>query len=184
MVNFHIYKAEDLPENLKIQIVDFLRMEWPDGFMGANRLRNWISHEYEHPVNFILEEEGILISHLEVVWKELEHHGSTYRVYGLTGVLTYPQFRRQGYGLQLLHEAKKYIEQQDGVDLVMFNSDKVGFYDKAGFMHNPKIVTLVGDPKNPEKETETAFTLFISDKGKAAQTEFEEFPVYVGDHTW
>ena len=184
MVQQHIFENKRLPDHFKCQVLSFQRIVWWEGFIGKNRLRNWITKEEMHPVSFLLEEEGILISYVEVVWKYLEHRDEKYKVYGLTGVFTYPAFRKQGYGLQLLKTAKKYIEEKSDADLVMFHSSTRGFYEKAGFIPMETIETLVGDPNNPKKSKDTAFMLFLSDKGKAAQKDFETQPVYFGEETW
>jgi GNAT superfamily N-acetyltransferase len=180
---FIYHHPNEIPPLIHQQIVDFLRMEWPEGFMGPNRLRAWISHVEEHPVNFLLAEDGVLISHLEVVWKYLEHAGVTYKTYGLTGVFTYPQFRKQGYGLRLLKEAYSHIIKQDG-DIVMFNSQTIGFYEKGGFEGMDKVVTLEGGESNPTISEGKAFMLFLSDKGKQGRKSFETQPVYFGENTW
>lgn len=183
MVVQKIYESNDLPEHIKWQVLSFLRIEWPDGFVGENKLRDWISEKENHPVSFVLTENNLLISHVEVVWKELKHAGNTYKTYGLSGMFTYPSFRKQGYGQELVASAKKYIESQDG-DIVLFTSCVQGFYEKAGFLRLDKAKVLKGDPNNPETENESVFMLFLSEKGKQGQKDFEEKPIYFGVNTW
>ncbi len=184
MIKQHIFKSQDLPEKFKCQILSFMRVEWFEGFQGKHRLRDWITKQGVYPVNFILEEDGILISHLEVVWKFLAHAGEEYKAYGLTGVFTYPAFRRQGYGLQLLQVAKDYIQRQGDADIVIFHSVVKGFYEKAGFEPMKSMLTLIGDPKNPGRSNETGFMLFLSEKGKQGREHFEKGTLYFGDETW
>ena len=114
MVEQHLYTSADFPAELKCQTLSFLRVEWPEGFMGDNRLRNWITNEADHPIHLVLVEAGLLISHINVVWKYLEHGGITYKTYGLTGVFTYPSFRGQGYGSRLIEAGTAYIRASDG----------------------------------------------------------------------
>jgi GNAT superfamily N-acetyltransferase len=71
------------------------------------------------------------VSRLEVVWDVLHHAGDAYTTYELSGVFTYPAFRKQGYGLQLVQSAKDYIERRGDADLVLFHSILKGFYEKA-----------------------------------------------------
>lgn len=183
MAQFNYYPQEKLPPLLHQQILDFLRIVFPDGFMEENKLRNWVTNAEDHPVSFILTENDLLISHLQVVWKYLEHKGITYKVYGLTGVFTYPSFQKQGYGAQLLKKAKEYIKNSDA-DIVMFHSTVKEFYEKSGFEAMKNVVTLKGDKSNPEISNETPFMLFFSDKGKKGRSDFEESPVYFGEDTW
>jgi len=174
---------QSIPPLIHQQIVDFLRIVWPEGFKGENRLRTWISKDEFHPVSFVFVEDDNLMSHTEVVWKYLKHEGITYKTYGLSGVLTYPQFRKQGYGLKLIKIAKEYIEKQDG-DIVMFGSKITGFYEKAGFEKMNKVIVLKGDPKKPEKSDEDAYMFFLSEKGRNGKKAFETKPVYFGEDTW
>jgi GNAT superfamily N-acetyltransferase len=165
MIQQHIYASQDVSEEFKCQILSFVRIQWPDLFRGENRLRDWTSKSELHPVTFLLEEEGVHISRLEVVWDVLAHAGEMYRTYGLSGVFTYPAYRAQGYGLRLVQSAKTFIEQQAEADLVLFHSTLTGFYEQAGFERMDHLITLVGDPNLPERSPETAFMLFLPDKG-------------------
>jgi GNAT superfamily N-acetyltransferase len=184
MIKQHFFASQDVPERFKYQILSFVRIEWPELFSGDLRLRDWTSKPELHPVTFLLEEEGVLMSRLEVVWAVLHHAGEVYVTYGLSGVFTYPAFRKQGYGLQLVQSAKDYIEQQADADIVLFHSILKGFYEKAGFERMERLITLVGNPQNPERCEETAFMLFLSEKGKRGRNCFEAEPVYIGETIW
>src|SRR5258708_11517008 len=133
MIQQHIFASQDVPERFECQIFSFVRIQWPELFSGKNRLRDWTSKPELHPVTVLREEEGVLISRLEIVWDVLTHVGETYLTSGLSGVFTYPAFRKQGYGLQLVQSAKAFIEQQAEADLVLFHSTLKGFYEQAGF---------------------------------------------------
>jgi len=173
-----------VPERFQCQILSFVRIEWPELFSGDLRLRDWTSRPELHPVTFLLEEEGVLISRLEVVWDVLRHAGEVYKTYGLSGVFTYPAFRKKGYGLHLALSARDYIEQQGDADIVLFHSILNGFYEQAGFERMESLVTLIGDPHNPERSDEAAFMLFLSEQGKRGRHSFENEPVYVGESIW
>jgi len=171
-------------ESYECQILSFVRIEWPELFSGDSRLRDWTSKPELHPATLLLEEEGVLISRLEVVWNVLHLAGEVYTTYGLSGVFTYPAFRKQGYGLQLVLSAKHYVEEQGNADIVLFHSTLKGFYEQAGFECMESLRTLIGDPRNPEESDETGFMLFLSEKGKRGRQHFEKGPVYVGGTIW
>ena len=82
MIKQHFFASQDVPEKLKCQILSFVRIEWPELFSGENRLRDWTSRPELHPVTFLIEEDGVLISRLEVVWDVLRHAGEEYKTYG------------------------------------------------------------------------------------------------------
>jgi hypothetical protein len=73
-----------------------VRIQWPELLSGKNRLRDWTSEPELHPVTFLLEEEGVLISRLEIVWDVLTHVGETYLTYGLSGVVYLSGFSETG----------------------------------------------------------------------------------------
>jgi hypothetical protein len=184
MVQQHMYKTEELPSDIKWQVLSFIRIQWPEGFQGANRLRDWITKKELHPVSFVRMENNLVLSYAEVVWKNLEHCGIVYKTYGLTGVFTYPSFRKEGQGLAVIKAAKKYIEDQKDGDIVFFITKTKGFYEKAGFIRLEQVKTLYGDQNNPWTSPETAYMLFLSEKGKQGRKDFETKPVCVGTSTW
>jgi len=183
MIQKFIYKEEELPTEIKWQILSFLRMQWPEGFQAENQLRDWIIRPQNHPIHFVLVEKGLVVSYVGVVWKNLAHAGKIYKTYGLSGVFTYPSFRKKGYGLQLVKDAKKYIEKTDA-DIILFTSVLRGFYEKAGFMHLPKAKILKGCQSSPVEHRESVYMLFLSKKGRAGRKDFETKPVYFGKDTW
>jgi len=184
MIQLRFFEAQHLPAHFKCQILSFMRINWFDGFQGENRLRDWITGSEMHPVHFLLEENGILISHQEVVWKPLHHAGDVYKAYGLTHLFTYPAFRGQGYGSRLLQVAKDYILQQGDADILILHTVKENLHERAGLEPMKQMITLVGDPQNPKKSNETGFMLFLSEKGKQGRKYFEEGTLYFGEETW
>ena len=187
MVELLTYTSAELPENIKWQAVSFLRVQYPLGFVNENRLRDWVTKEEDHPVYIVLVEKGILISHTNVVWKFLEHEEITYKVYGLTGVFTYPPFERQGYGSQIVAAGTDYIQKSDA-DIGMFYCDASlkDFYARQGWIHMNTSTTYIGTKENPERvDDEILMMQFISSKGQSGRQTFENKPIYFGgDYTW
>ena len=133
----------------------------------------------------MLVENDLLISQVEVVWKDLEHAGQSYKTYGMTGVLTYPSFREQGYGRQVVDEATKYIESTDA-DIGMFHCSPTvqGFYAKCGWPPLENAITLKGDPEQPTVSEEVTLMRFYSEKGRRGKPAFATQPIYFGIDTW
>jgi GNAT superfamily N-acetyltransferase len=185
MIQELIYPSNEIPPHLKYQILSFLRITWPEGFVGENRLRNWISAEGVHSISLMVVKQDILISHVEVVWKYLDHDGKTYKVYGLSGVLTYPDFRGQGYGKRIVDKGTAYIEASDA-DIAMFHCDKSlkGFYENCGWIPMETAVTYVGSKDNPAISNELLMMRFLSERGKMSRLAFESIPFYFGEDTW
>ncbi len=75
MVELATYAGEELPAGLTCQVLSFQRIEWVEGFVGENRLRDWIHRPEQHPTHVVLVEAGVLVSYAGVLWKYLEHAG-------------------------------------------------------------------------------------------------------------
>lgn len=186
MVNLLVFPQAQLPPEISCQVLSFLRVTWPEGFTGENRLRSWITRAEHHPVSFALIESGLLIAHAQVVWKMLEHSGIVYKTYGLTGVFTYPSFQGQGYGLQVIQAATQSIAQSDA-DIGMFHCDPSlnSFYAQAGWQAMEGAVTWLGERSNPYLSDELMMMQFFSEKGRLGSESFTSQPVFFDeDSTW
>lgn len=187
MVELLTYTSAELPDSLRWQAVSFLRMRWPGGFVGENRLRDWVTSESEHPIYFVLVERGILISHTNVVWKVLQHAGVTYKAYGLTGVFTFPSFERHGHGSRVVAAGTEYILKSDA-DVGMLYCDRSlkDFYARHGWIHMETAVSFIGTREHPERvDDEILMMLFVSSKGQRGLKAFENKPIHFGgNHTW
>lgn len=185
MIQQLIYSDDDLPSDLKCQILSFIRIEWSDGFSGQNQWRDWITKKEQHPVHTVLVENNILISYTGIVWKYLDHAGETFKTFGLSGVFTYPAFRGQGYGSRIVRSATEYIWRGDGDIAILFcGQRRRNFYSRQGWVAIDNATTLVGSQDNPKIESSLRMMLFISEKGKRAQSEFENQPLYFGEDSW
>lgn len=183
MIKIVKYSPEDLPQNLKDQIISFLNNQWPERSLGANNKQEFLVIKNFHPTHFVLTEGEKVISYAAVVWKILEHNGIIYKVYGLSGVFTKPEFRNKGYALKLIQNAKEFIEKTDG-DIALFPSVLDGFYEKAEFIRLDNAKLLNGLQEKPTEVKENVFMLFISDKGMKARKDFEAIPIYFGKKLW
>ena len=185
MVEQLCYAHKELPSELKCQVLAFLRITWPEGFTGPNRLRDWISRPEFHPVHLLLVDTGVLIAHTEVLWKYLDHAGTTYKAYGLSGVFSYPAFRGQGFGERIVRAGTAYIDASDG-DIGIFHCapELARFYARAGWTALEGATTLVGDPAMPETSDEVMMVRFLSTKGEQAREAFTAEPLYFGPVTW
>jgi len=187
MAELLTFTSAEFPESLKWQAISFLRVQWPDGFTGENRLRDWVTREEAHPIHIVLVEGDMLISHTNVVWKYLDHDGETYIAYGLTGVFTFPSFRGQGYGSQVIAAGTTHIRRSDA-DIAMLYCDASlrNLYAKQGWASMDASISYIGTKEEPELvEDEILMMLFLSSKGHQGKAAFETRPIHFGgDHTW
>ena len=185
MIEELVYPSDEMPPHLKCQVLSFLRIMWPNGFVDENRLRDWISHEEDHSISIMLVEKSVLISHTEVVWKYLDHAGETYKAYGLSGVFTYPASRGKGYGKRIVDKGTSYIEASDA-DIGIFHCDMSlkQFYASSGWIPIETAVTLEGPKDNPVIDDEMMMMRFFTEHGKNGRPAFENIPLYFGEYTW
>ncbi len=137
-----------------------------------------------HPLSFALVEQDVLISHALVSWRALTHAGETYKMYGLSAVLTYPQFGRQGYGRRVVDAATAHILASDA-DAAMLGCKPhlIPFYAASGWSDMPATQILCGPPSAPATGGRVMM-LFVSEKGRQGRLAFEREPVYVGEYMW
>ncbi|HLA42527.1 MAG TPA: GNAT family N-acetyltransferase [Aggregatilineales bacterium] len=177
------FTNEDLPEHFKWQILDFVRIHWFDIFQYE--LYPHAMPDDWKPIYFIVAEEQALFSHAGVVTRTVECNGETYSCTGLSGVLTYPAFRKRGYASQVLDAANEYITNSDfDMALLWTGDDMEGFYARWGWEHIPGLKTYYRDRNNPELHDPFTMIRILSDRAKANRADFAQYPVYIGEYAW
>ena len=187
MAELLTFTSAEFHESLKWQAVSFLRVQWPDGFTGENRLRDWVTREEAHPIHIVLVEGNILISHTNVVWKYLNHEGALYKAYGLTGVFTFPSFRGQGFGSQVIAAGTSYIRKSDAdIAMLYCDSSLCSLYARQGWISMDTSISYIGTEEQPVLvDDEILMMLFLSSKGQQGRAAFETRPIHFGgDYTW
>jgi GNAT superfamily N-acetyltransferase len=185
MVELVTYSDTAFPPDLECQVLSFQRIHWPEGYTGENRLRDWIHHPDQHPTHVALIEDGVLISYAGVLWKELEHAGETYKTYGLSGVLTYPAFRRQGHGRQVVAAATDYIRRSDA-DIGLFTCAPhlKSFYETSGWKAMEGATLFEGPRADSCRSDELLMMDFFSAKGESSRSAFISLPIYFNETLW
>jgi GNAT superfamily N-acetyltransferase len=179
------FQDEELPAELKCQILSFQRLVWPEDFTGEDRLRDWIQPARFHPVHVVIVAESVLVSYSGVVWKDLEHAGQVFRTYGLSGVLTYPMFRGQGYGRQVVEAATAIIRASDAdIGLFICLPHLSRFYAASGWIPMEQAVLRSGAKPIARPTEERVMMGFFSPKGKRARSTFASVPIDFDDALW
>lgn len=185
MAQIAIHPSPELPLSLKWQILAFIRVEWWWVFQGENRFWDY-TQKPTHPINFVLHEHEIVISHAEINWRMIDHAGHSYKVYGLSAVFTFPSFRKEGYGQDVVQAATDYIHRSDAdIAMVFCLPHLQGFYESSGWVYIQDAQVMYGDPQHPSQDDEEIMLmLFVSKLGKETRDTFNSAPIYVGSHTW
>ena len=183
MPTLSIYEQKDFPTVYNWQAIAFMRCEWPSAFQGdILYLSAPYPQEFE-PVHFVIAEGESLLSYATIMKLNIPHAGQEYSVYGFGNMLTFPPYRKHGYGRKILQAATDFIGQSQ-VDVAILFCDKSleKYYGAAGWLptHSPTYLGYAGQPVAYEP---LRMMLFISEKGKAAQKDFESSPLHV-DYPW
>ncbi len=177
------FTLDELPEHIGWQILDFVRIHWFDIYaheMEADFFpRSW------HSISFVVTEGKALYSAATAIWEDRTFGSETYRVYGLSGVCTYPAFRKKGYGQQVVTAATDYIKAQADADLAILwtGKDLEGFYNQTGWKYPQNFKVTIGDPANPEVSN-FPMLLYLSDRGHALRESLAGQSLYFGEYSW
>lgn len=180
----HYRRYADIPTELAVQAASFIRLVWLADRKGEDRF--WKLDDPSGTVQyFIIAERGVLISHADVVQRTITHAGESYLLYGLGGVFTYPAFRGEGYGQQVVDAATAFIRSSPAdVGMLFCNPARWGLYGRSGWARLENQI-LEGAPEAPQPYTyEPAMIIYNSARAQAHQHDFESQPIYVGKGTW
>ena len=177
------FTLDELPDHFGWQMLDFVRIHWFDIYSHEQEA-NFFPKQW-HSLSFIVAEKKALYSAATAIWQDREFQGETFRAYGLTAVMTYPAFRKKGYGLQVVAAATDYIKQQADADLAILwtGTDLEGFYNRTGWEHPRDFTVSIGDPDNPEISN-YPMLLYLSDRGCALRDSLAGQTLYFGQYSW
>ena len=184
------FSAIDLPEYFLWQMRDFIRMQW---YQEIKELDNIVDDTTDslhpdkwHPTYIILAKNRVLISAVSVLWKNFYFQGEHYKVYGLGAMMTYPAYRRQGYGRLIVESATQYMRQDKDADFALLQTapSLEKLYQEHGWEFSPKMTLLSGLPEAPIDEDGWIMSLFLSERAKAIREALNTNPFYFDEHIW
>lgn len=175
-ITFKEYSDAHLPELLRAQVLSFLRIVWPDGFMGPLRFRDWTSDPDQDPFHLLYAANAVLVSHLEIITTTVSVGGEQFGVQSPTAVMTYPAFRCEGWASRLVDEATSRIDRgQADVGVLTCGPDLVRFYKRTGWELAPRASIVAG----PDGETWQSDDLLLI---RATGPRSSEFRAAVRNH--
>lgn len=180
MPQITMYQQADVPAHITWQAVSFMRTEWPSIFSGSLR---WLSNTYPpdmNPIHFVLHQGDVLISYAAAMQLSLVHQGATYRTFGVGNVFTFPPYRREGHGQELMRAVADYLDASD-LDLAMLfcNPALATWYAKTGWQRAEGAETRIGTPDSSTLDHDTRMTRYMSSHGKQARDALLAFPLFV-----
>ena len=179
MPRLNVYQQLEFPAIYKWQAIASMRMEWTSIFQGENLYMPETYPPELHPVHFVMAEGDTLLSYAAILKLNLTHKGERYKVYGFGNMLTFPPFRKRGYGGQILEAATQFIRQSDVDAAILFCDPQLeSFYATQNWVPTQS-PTRVGEPGHYEEYEPTRMMLFVSEKGIQSKTDFETEPLYI-----
>lgn len=171
-----------LPPHFYYQMEAFSRIVWGENPEDGHDLDTDLNISSHH---FVIAQGKRLIAYASVSYVELELQGIRYLCGGLGGVMTFPAFRKRGYGGRVVQAATMAVQQNPAADigLLWTASQNEAFYNRYGWQSLPGLVTLIGQPPVPY-DAELRMMIFTSEKGKKARSVFEHGQIYVGLDHW
>ncbi len=186
MSTIQIYRSNrDLPAHLEWQIRDFIRIAWYDAFKFGY-LDSPVLPDIWHPIYVVMTEQQALISHAAVVWHQADYFGVSYKTYGFSSVFTYPAFRKEGHGRQVVQAANRLIDEDPEADIAFLFTDpgREAFYGLNGWEVMQGMTILKGDKNAPQVYETFPMMRFLSEKGRQGRPTFVNNRVYFAPYTW
>ncbi len=167
------YSKENLPDPFRWQVISALRMMWPEDFVDYDLFPSTIFRPEWLSTHIVVSAADVVIAHAGIVFLDANHSGAQYRVAGVGAVVTFPNFRKMGFGRRAVVEATRIIDESDADIAALFCPFKlVGFYRRLGWSIQVEGLTTIGDPASPQIESEPRLMRFISEHGRSGQETF------------
>jgi aminoglycoside 2'-N-acetyltransferase I len=137
------YPQAELPAELRAEQLRLHRQAWPDSDDAGHDPRL-------DPLAMLLLDGDTALATLDILSKQIEHHGQKYAASGLSAVVTDQARRNQGHGVRLVRAARQKMAEL-GRDLGIFTCDTelAGFYLRAGWHLLPGTVLIGGTAEEP-----------------------------------
>jgi aminoglycoside 2'-N-acetyltransferase I len=147
------------PLGLRRQVRAMQDVAWPSPPGGHRTPHDAPVHDPAlRPVSLLLVADGTVLAALDVLTKDLDHVGRTYRAAGLATVVTRHDARGRGYGRRLVAAGHAHMAERT-LDLGLFTCDRQlrPFYESAGWEALPDTVLIGGTPEAPFPSDQPGF---------------------------
>ncbi|MEO2076000.1 MAG: GNAT family N-acetyltransferase [Bacillus sp. (in: firmicutes)] len=177
------FPKEECPLHIKQQVLALMKEEWPQAFVDGDEESLWNETPETNSTSLVLLIDDFVVSHVSVPWKHIKHEGKTYKVFGLSEVMTHSSYRKQGHGVSLVKEATTFIE-RNHADVGMFTCAPklVHFYRQSGWVHFDRACLVGGSREVPLRSDSFGLAVmmkFFSKKVQENQRDFEAADVFL-----
>ncbi len=180
MPDVDVYPQSDLPESLKWQALAFIKTEWPFVFSGEDQFLTEPCPPDQDPVHFVAAEGDSLIGYASIFRLNIDHAGTRYGIYAFGNMFTFPPYRKQGYGKQILKLATDFIKNSDVDAGILFCESNVEAFYTAHGWETARATARKGTADDYEEHEQIlTMILYVSEKGQEGKSKFDEQPLYV-----
>lgn len=166
-----------VPAGLRRQVAALQEQAWPS-VGGAPAAPGPVHDPALRPLSMLLLDAGDrVLASLDLLSKEIVHHGRTYAAAGLSAVVTDRAHRGLGHGRRLVEAAREAVR-ESGADVGIFTCDRElqGFYERAGWPLLPGAVLVGGTAEEPlpsDRFDKVTLAGFFSARARRHRRDFE-----------
>ena len=179
MPQIEVFTNGTFPDALRWQAVAFMRVEWPFVFQGAGRL---LAHPYppsEEQIHIAMVEGDVLMSYATLLGIDQPYDGMTYRMYGLGNMFTFPPYRREGLGRQVIHAATHFLEHSEAdMGALLCGEELVPMYGAHGWVA-ASAPTYEGAPERAKPIEAVRMMIVVSERAQGERDSLLDAPMYV-----
>lgn len=167
------YPQKNNDADIAKKIVDLENTAWP----SSTGDEAFPSAPNTHVTSFVVLENNMAICHVGVRKSVLLHKGKKYLAYGLSEVVTHPDYQNQGLASRTIKSAAQFIlSQKPDISIFTCAQDKVHFYTQCGWKAIAGACFVGGTKQTPFRSDSlnlVTMMMFISPKGKQNKSDFE-----------
>lgn len=167
------YPQENSSTELQQEILRLEGTAWPTD----DKEEIFPSAPDTYVTSFILLDYRQVICHVGVRKKAITHRGIDYLAYGLSEVVTHPDYQQQGFGTSLIQKAADFIlSEKPDISIFTCKPNYVKFYTNGGWQVSNNACLVGGTKQAPFRSDDLGLVTmirFISNKSILHQQDFE-----------
>ncbi|WP_313892398.1 GNAT family N-acetyltransferase [Psychrobacillus sp.] len=176
------YPQQNNSEQLRQQIITLQCLEWPAAPRQQIETITWPDND-THKTSYVFVDNNKAIAHIAIVGKTIVQNGIEYKSFGLSEVVTHPEYRGKGIGRKLLKVVADYMEENmPDVSLFTCKPDLVPFYEKGGWHLYGGSCLVGGTRKKPLRSDDLQLVTmmkFHSTKANKNKQDFLHTDIYL-----
>ncbi len=154
------------------KIIDLEDTAWPHNGEKVD----FPSSPDTYVTSFVLMKEDRAICHVGVRKSILYHRGEEYLAYGLSEVVTHPNYQNRGFASQTIKRARQFIlSQHPDISVFTCAQERVSLYTKGGWTAMPGTCFVGGTIEKPFRSDSlklVTMMLFVSSKSRQHREDF------------